>query len=85
MYLSIIGLSLIIIAWIEQVWRSLFRRHLTFSPFFLTVYLVGVAILAYNSFIQPDVTNGVLNAVIVVLAFIVLMVLIIRRRKPGAF
>jgi hypothetical protein len=84
-YLSIIGLSLIVIAWIEQIWRTLIRRHLSFSPFFLTFYLVGEAILAYNGFNQADYTIGALNAATVVLAFIILMVLIIRRRKPGAF
>jgi hypothetical protein len=83
--LPIIGLSLIIIGWIEQVYRSWIRKRLSFSPFFLTMYLIGTAILAYNNFSAADVTIGILNAVTVVLAFIVLMVLIIIRRKPGAF
>jgi len=80
-----IGLSLIILGWLEQAYRTLFRRHLSFSPFFLTVYLVGAAILAYHSFSQTEVTIGVLNAVATVLPFLILMALIIRRRKPGAF
>jgi hypothetical protein len=83
--LPTIGLSLIVIGWIEQIYRSLIRKHLSFSPFFLTLYLVGAAILAYNSFNQADIVNGILTAVTVVLAFIILMVLIIRRGKPGAF
>jgi hypothetical protein len=80
-----IGYALIIIGWIEQVYRSLVRKHLSFSPFFLTFYLIGAAILAYNSFSQADAATGVLNAVTVVLAFILLVVLIAIRRKPGAF
>jgi len=83
--LANIGLALIIIGWIEQIWRGFAKHSLSFSPFFLTFYLVGVAILAYNGFNQSDVSSGVLNAVIVVLAFIVLMVLIIRRKKPETF
>jgi O-antigen/teichoic acid export membrane protein len=79
------GLALIIIAWIEQLWRTLFRRHLSFSPFFLTIFLIGTALLAYNSFSQADPTSGALWAVITTLAFSVLMIVIIRRRKPGAF
>ena len=83
--LFVFGLSLILIAWIEQFYRSLIKRHLSFSPFFLTVYLVGVAILAYGSFAQADIASGILNAVVVVLAIIILMALIIRKGKPGAF
>ena len=83
--LFVFGLSLILIAWIEQFYRSLIKRHLSFPPFFLTVYLVGVAILAYDSFAQADIASGILNAVVVVLAFIILMALIIRKGKPGAF
>ena len=80
-----IGLSLIIIGWIERIYRSWAKKHLSFSPFFLTLYLVGVAILAYNYFSQADALTGSLSAVITILAFIVLMILIIRRRKPGTF
>jgi hypothetical protein len=83
--LAVIGLSLIVIGWIEQVYRTLVKKRLSFSPFFLTLYLVGAAILAYNSLGQADVVSGALNAVSVVLAFIVLMVLIIIRGKPGTF
>ena len=83
--LATIGMSLIIIGWIEQAVRTLFRHHLSFSPFFLTFYLVGAAILAYDNFNQSEVRMGVLNVVITVLPFIILMALIIRRKKPGAF
>jgi hypothetical protein len=83
--LTTIGLSLIIIAWLEQIYRSLVKKHLSFSPFFLAVYLVGTAILAYDSFNQADVLTGVLEAVTVVLAFIILVTLIYRRRRPGTF
>ena len=80
-----IGLSFIIVAWIEQIYRSLIKKHLTFSPFFLTVYIIGAAILAYGSFLAADFVIGALNAVTVVLAFILLVNLIFRRKRPGAF
>ncbi len=83
--LPIIGLSLIIIAWIEQIYRSIIKRHLSFSPFFLSIYLVGAAILAYGSFATGDIVIGILNAITVILAFAILVNLIFRRRKPGAF
>ena len=83
--LTTIGLSLIIIAWIEQIYRSIIRRHLSFSPFFLSVYLVGAAIIAYGSFAAGDIVIGILNAITVLLAFAILVNLIFRRKKPGAF
>ncbi len=83
--LATVGLSLIIIGWIEQIYRSLVRRHLSFSPFFLTLYVVGAGILAYNSFTQFDGVNASLNIVTAVAAFTLLVILIIRRRRPGAF
>jgi hypothetical protein len=79
------GLSLIIVGWIEQAYRTLYRRHLSFSPFFLTLYLVGAAMLAYDSFNQTNVMMGALFAATTVLAIIILMALIVRRGKPGAF
>ncbi len=83
--LPIIGLSLIIIAWIEQIYRSIIKRHLSFSPFFLSTYLVGAAVLAYGSFATGDIVIGILNAITVILAFAILVNLIFRRRRPGAF
>ena len=85
MLIVIIGLSLIIVGWIEQVYRSLVKKHLSFSPFFLTMYIVGAGILAYNRFTQFDAVQASLHVVTAVLAFILLIILIYRRRKPGAF
>jgi hypothetical protein len=83
--LTVIGLSLIIIAWLEQIFRVFVERHLSFSPFFLAVYVVGAGVIVYGSFITDQILVGALYAVTVVLAFVVLVVLIIRRRRPGAF
>jgi hypothetical protein len=79
------GLSLIIIGLIEQIYRSLIRNYQSFSPFFLTLLVVGTAILAYGYFSQAETVMGVLNAVIAVSGLILLIALIIRRGKPGAF
>jgi hypothetical protein len=83
--LTIIGLSLIIIAWLEQIFRVLVERHLSFSPFFLAVYIVGAGVTVYGSLSAGQILLGILNAVTVILAFIVLVVLIYRRKRPGAF
>jgi hypothetical protein len=83
--IAIFGLSLIIIGWLEQLYRVWAHKHLSFSPFFLTLYLVGAAILAFDRFNNQDAVSGALNIVTVLLAFIILIILIVRRRKPGAF
>jgi hypothetical protein len=84
--LTTIGLALILIGWIEQIYRSFARRHLSFSPFFLTLYVVGTGVLVYDSFTRFDALDASLNIVIAALAFTQLLILIYRRRKPpGAF
>lgn len=84
--ITTIGLILIIIGWIEQVYRSLVKKHLSFSPFFLAMYVVGSGALAYSSFTQFDAVNASLNIINAALAFVMLLVLIYRhRRPPGAF
>ncbi len=83
--LVILGLSLIVIAWIEQLWRAIAQKHLSFSPFFLVVYLVGTGVLAASSFTSFDAVPGALDVVAAVIAFIILVVLIYRRMRPGAF
>jgi hypothetical protein len=83
---STVGLSLMIIGWAEQIFRSLIKRHLSFSPFFLTFYLVGAAALAYDNIRNNnEVLWGALFAVTVVLAFAMLVILIYRKVRPGAF
>ena len=83
--LSIIGLSLIIIAWLEQIYRVFVERHLSFSPFFLAVYIIGAGVLVYGSLITNQIAIGILYAATVILAFVILVVLIYRRKRPGAF
>ncbi len=85
MFLATLGLSLIIIGWLELLYRVGVKNHLSFSPFFLTLYLIGAAILAVNSFYNIDVVSGALNIVTVILALVILGIVILRRRKPGAF
>ncbi len=85
MELYVIGLSLIIIAWIEQIYRSVYKRRLSFSPFFLAVYTVGALVLTFTYLSVSETVIGALNAVTAVLAFILLIFLIIRRKKPGTF
>jgi len=46
---------------------------------------VGAAMLVFDSFNQANIVSGALNAVTVIIPFILLVLLIIRKGKPGAF
>jgi hypothetical protein len=83
--LATLGLSLVLIAWIELIIRVLVRKHLSFSPFFLGVYVVGAGVLAADGFYSYNAASGGLNCAIALAAFIVLVALIYKRGKPGTF
>ena len=46
---------------------------------------IGAAIIAYGKFSSADIIDGILDAITVVLAFAILVNLIYKRKKPGAF
>ena len=83
-FLTIVGLSLIIIGWIEQLYRAVVWRRLSFSPFFLTLYIVGAAVLALGDFYDREIVSGVLTIVTVLLPLVILIALILIKKKPGA-
>ena len=83
--LVVLGLSLVLVAWIELIVRTLVKKRLRFSPFFLGLYVVGVGILAADGFYNFDGVTGGLNAAIALSAFIILVVLIYKRGRPGTF
>jgi uncharacterized membrane protein len=78
----LIGLALIVIGWIAQVYRTLAMKEKKLSIFLLLPYTVGCALLTSGNFLQKDVTTGVLNALCVVLGVILLIVLM-SRKKTG--
>ena len=84
MFLTTVGLSLIIIGWIEQLYRTVVWRRLSFSPFFLALYIVGAAVLALGDFYNSEIVSGVLTIVTVLLPLVILIALILIKKKPGA-
>lgn len=78
----VVGLALIIIGWLEQLYRVFFRRHRSFSAFFLGLYTVGSGALAIGYGQQREVALSVLNAIAALAAFIILINVIVKRRNP---
>ncbi len=68
--LSLIGLGIIVIAWIlEFVFMGKKKK---ISPIFIGVYIIGVGILVYDGFTSNEIELGIANLVSLVIAAVVL-------------
>lgn len=85
MIFIVVGLALIIAGWSEQLYRVFVRRHRSFSPFFLALYIVGTAAIVNGNFQENDIVTGILNVVAGLVAFIILINILIKRRNPEVF
>jgi len=68
--LSLIGLSIIVVAWALEFFFMGKRRKI--SPVFVGVYILGVGILVYDAFISNSITMGIINLLSMIAAAIVL-------------
>lgn len=68
--LSLIGLSVIIVAWILEFFFMGKRKKI--SPIFIGVYILGVGILVYEGFTSKAIELGIANLISLVVAAIVL-------------
>lgn len=75
-----IGLLLIIVAWVYQIYRSLARKDLQFNLVFLSLYIAGCIFLTVDGFMQSDLTGATLQLICAILPIIVL-VAVIRLKK----
>ena len=77
-----IGLLMIIVAWVFQIYRALGKKDLQFSLVFLLFYIAGCVLLAIAGFMQEDLTSAILQLICAILPVIVLAAVI--RLKKGA-
>ena len=59
-----VGLTVIVVGWSFQTYRTLVKRDQRLNPIFLILYRAGSAVLAYGSFLNADMTAGILNTVL---------------------
>jgi len=78
--LFVAGLILIILGWIAQIYKTWIKRERDLSPVLLVLYGVGCILLSTGSFLANDVNAGVLNALLVALAVVLLIVIQIRKK-----
>ena len=63
-----VGLTIIVVGWSFQTYRTLVKRDQRLNPIFLILYGAGSAVLAYGSFLNADMTAGILNTACLILA-----------------
>jgi hypothetical protein len=78
----LIGLALIVIGWILQMYSILAKKDRELSISLLLPYVIGSALLSSGNFLRTDIAAGVLNVLCVVLGAILIAVLI-SRKKTG--
>jgi len=77
-----IGLIMIIVAWVFQIYRALAKKDLQLNLVFLSFYIAGCLLLTIAGFMQNDMTNAILQLICAILPVIVLVAVI--RLKKGA-
>ena len=76
-----IGLLMIIVAWVFQIYRSLVKKDLQFGLVFLSVYIAGCILLTIAGFTRDDLTVAVLQLICAILPVIVLSAVIRVKRR----
>ena len=77
-----IGLIMIIVAWVFQIYRALAKKDLQFNLVFLSFYIAGCILLTIAGFRQNDVTSAILQLICAILPVIVLAA-VIRLKKTA--
>ena len=70
-YTTLLGISLITIAWLIQFYKIYAKKEKTFDFRFLVVYAVGSFALSYTGFIASDVITGGLNLIVGLIALVI--------------
>jgi hypothetical protein len=76
----IIGLSMTVVSWIFQIFRTVIKKDPKLSKVFLALYAVGCVLLSVGNFLGNDVTGGTLNAFDVILPVTILTTLIVAKK-----
>ena len=75
-----IGLLMIIVAWVFQIYRALAKKDLQFNLVFLSFYIAGCILLTIAGFMQNDLASAILQLICAILPVMVLAA-VIRLKK----
>ncbi len=70
----VIGLLLIIVGWIIQLYKVLAKKDRNINPYFLIFYSIGVLFLVIGNYLAGDMTSTLLNLISAILPLILLVV-----------
>ena len=79
----IIGLALIIVGWIVQVYKTLGKKNETLDPIFLLLYVIGVVLLFTGNFLEQNMLTGILNLISFLVAATLAITVIFRRKRAS--
>lgn len=75
-----IGLILIVLAWIEQLTKSL-KKEKKLSKLFIILYLIGVILLVIDGLVNKMYLTSILNLITAILAGIILVIGFNKKKK----
>lgn len=75
-----IALIITVIGWAFQFYQTVVKKDKSISPVLPIVYAIACILFGYNSFIAGDMTNALLDAVCAVLAAVVFIILLTRKK-----
>ena len=76
----VIGLSLIVLGWIVQLYRTVIKKDRGLNLVLLILYAVGCACLSVGGFLDKDMATGILNAILVILPAAIIISLLVRKK-----
>ncbi len=69
-YVGIVGLVLLIIAWVPETIKNWIERKITSRLEFLIFYVAGSLLLAFHAYLIHDLVFLILNSLAFILSFI---------------
>lgn len=77
----LIGLAIIIVGWILQLYKNTIKKDWGLSMYFLVLYAIGCIFLSAGNFLLNDVITGILNMICIILVAIIIITLLVRKKK----
>ncbi len=69
-YLGLLGMALILIAWLPETWQNYKEKGKNLNLKFVLLYLFGSAFLTYHAYLLNDMVFLALNAIATLIAII---------------
>ena len=69
----VVGLLLLIVGWVIQLYKVLTKNDRNISPYFLIFYFVGVLFLVLGNYLAGDIISTILNLISAILPLILLV------------